>query len=138
MKALVRFVALGMLLFALIRHPRVVGDPVGSSGAAPRNDTDLLLSAALHRGLGDDDVVVQRRLAQNARSLDLDEAPAALGDGDPIVTRRLVQQMRLQIENEARQGEPSEAELRAYLAAHADRFSVPATVRITHAYFSNA
>lgn len=104
----------------------------------------MLLDAAIARGVGADDVVVQRRLLQNARLLEIDgntyQRAVSLGldAGDPIIARRLVQQMRLQLEHEARQTEPTEAELRQYLAQHPERFAIPERVQVEHLFFSAA
>jgi hypothetical protein len=136
MKPLLRFVALGAVLFAVLRHPRVGGDPSGRVG---RSDEAVLLNAALQRRLGEDDVVVQRRQMDNARMLGLESEVASslhLDDGDPIIRRRLVQQMLLQLQTEARRSEPTETQLREYLAAHPDRFALPERVRVEHVFFS--
>lgn len=144
MRALVRFAVLGIALFVVVRNfPLSPGEGQGDRiDPALRTDEALLLDAAVAQRLGDDDVVVQRRLLQNARALQLDgdayPQAVALGldRGDPIVTRRLLQQMRLQLETEARRSEPTDAELRQYLAEHAERFLVPARVQVEHVFFS--
>jgi hypothetical protein len=107
-----------------------------------------VLAAARERDLGYADTVVQRRLAETARMLELSDGPSIdasrhatslrLDDGDPIVARRLVQQMKLQLEAEARRVEPTDAELRAYLLEHAERFTVPERVRVQQVFFSVA
>jgi hypothetical protein len=156
MKPFFRFVALGAVLFALLRHLPASRDPATRHHRAERapaqargedpsdlvdlSDETILIDAALKRRLGEDDVIVQRRVVENARTLGLEsEVPQALdlSDGDPIITRRLIQQMLLQLASEARRVEPTETELRAYLADHADRFALPARVRVEHVFFSN-
>jgi len=49
-----------------------------------------------------------------------------LDRSDPIVRRRLIQAMRFVLEEE--EGEPSAAELKTFAAAHAEKFTAPATV----------
>ncbi len=57
-----------------------------------------------------------------------------LDENDEIVRRRLVQKMEFLAAQPAQ--EPSEAELRAYYAAHTRQFVQPARVSFTHLYFS--
>lgn len=58
-----------------------------------------------------------------------------LDDGDPIVRRRLSTKMDELAGAQAEVAEPSEAELRAWLKQHPDRFSTGATVSFEQAYF---
>lgn len=155
MKALLRFVGLGVALFAIAGRANLLvsrdGERRALSASAqpelrpPSLDAEArLLDAALARRMGDDDVVVQRRLLQNARALEVggdayrQAVSLGLDAGDPIVARRLVQQMRLQLETEARQSEPTDVELRQYLADHAEHFMIPARVQVEHVFYSRA
>lgn len=115
---------------------------------------EILYREALARGLDRRDSVVARRLLRNMRFLrDEESAPEpsradeaerllrearALGmeRTDLVVRRRLVQRMRLAIEAAAREPEPGEGELAAYLAAHAQRYAAPELVRASHVFFS--
>ncbi len=54
---------------------------------------------------------------------------------DPLVEQHLVQKMRFMLSEDL--PEPSEAELRAYLAANRERFQSPPTVTIDQVYFAN-
>ena len=107
----------------------------------------VLIREARARGLHRSDSVVQRRLLRNmeflegsaGRSADelLDEAyRLGLDRTDLVVRRRLVQMLTLEVYGAARSPEATEAELREYLDAHADRFRVPARTRISHVYLS--
>ena len=140
--ALLRFVALGALLFALDLARPAAPPP----GDAALDDDALLVREALARELHLHDDVVRRRLVQNlrfarpedARSDDALVAEAfALGlhESDLVVRRRLAQKMRLLFAARARSDEPSEAELRAWLASHAERFTEPERIALTQLYF---
>jgi hypothetical protein len=147
-RPLLRFLLLGTALFALDRTlgARLDAAPPFPPGAAVSDDA-LLLHEALARGYHESDTVVRRRLAMNlafaegerGRSEDaLVREALALGmhESDLVVQRRLVQKMRLALADEARARAPSDAELRAYLAAHRARWTEPARVRATQIYFA--
>ena len=72
----------------------------------------------------DDEVLVREALAMG------------LDRGDAIVRRRLIQKMAFLIESTEPVPAPSDAELGAYLAAHADRYATPARVTFTHVFVS--
>jgi hypothetical protein len=117
---------------------------------------ELLYREALARGLDRTDESVRRRLVRNLAFLRAapgePEAPAtgereaalyrealALGmdETDTVVRRKLVQRARREIEGAAR-AEPSEAELRAWLAAHPERALGPPRVRFRHLFYDPA
>ncbi|HKJ23203.1 MAG TPA: peptidylprolyl isomerase [Myxococcota bacterium] len=62
-----------------------------------------------------------------ARALGLDRS-------DPVVRRYLLERARLTIASEADTPEPSEAELRTYLAGHAEAFRTPERLRLHHVF----
>jgi hypothetical protein len=110
-------------------------------------DDRLLVEEARRRGLHRSDPVVQRRLLKNMDFLGDragSSAAAKLAEAyrlgmdrsDLVVRRRLVQLLQLEAYGSARVPEPSEAELEAYLAEHADRFMQPTRLRLYHVYFS--
>ncbi len=112
-------------------------------------DDELLLRVALARGEHRRDLVVRRRLARNLRfaygvedgddAALVDEAIAlGMHESDLVVRRRLIQKLELELQAEALASEPSEAELRAYLAAHPERFALPARVTLTQVPFDDA
>lgn len=111
-------------------------------------DERLLRREARRRGYHGSDPLVRRRLARNLRFLgaerersDAELVREALELGmdrsDPVVRRRLVQRMELEAAARARDREPTEAELRAYLAQHAERFREPARVALDHVFFAD-
>jgi hypothetical protein len=55
---------------------------------------------------------------------------------DEVVRRRIVQKMRFLTEDRVTVPEPGEAELTAFWQARRDRFTLPATVSLTHVFFS--
>jgi hypothetical protein len=109
-------------------------------------DEEVLYRTALAYGLDREDPVVQARLIRNMRfvsdadgpvgSLYRDALQLGMADGDLVVRRRLTERMRLLLQGPALAAEPSEAELQAYLDAHAEAFSSPATVRLTQVFLS--
>jgi hypothetical protein len=141
-RPLIRFTLLGALLFALdLARP-----PAPPPADAALDDDALLVREALALGLERSDDVVRRRLIRNLRFLRPEDARSddalfaealALGmhESDLVVRRRLAQRMRLQYAARARAEEPGEAELRAWLEAHAERFTEPERVAVTQLYF---
>jgi parvulin-like peptidyl-prolyl isomerase len=140
-RPLLRFAALGALLFAVD-----LARPEARPDAAALDDDALLFREALAQGLHRSDDVVRRRLVQNlrfARPSDgrsddaLLEEAIALGihESDLVVRRRLASKMRLRFAAQARADEPSDAELRAYLGANAERFTEPERVAVGQLYF---
>jgi hypothetical protein len=90
---------------------------------------------------------VRRRLVRNMRFVhgDSDRSDEALFEealelgmdrSDPVVRRRLAQRIGLGIEGVARRAVPGDEELEAYLARHADRFALPATIELSHVFLS--
>ncbi len=97
-------------------------DHVRRTGRAP--------SAVEEQALVDawiDDEVLYRE----ARALGLDR-------GDVVIRRRLVQSMGFLLEGESALAEPSDDELRAHLAANAERFAVPPRLSFVHVYVPRA
>ena len=143
-RPLLHFALLGGLLFVLDRAIAPAALPPPPQAAL--DDDALLVEAAFARGFHQSDDVVRRRLAQNlrfARPEDerseqaLVEEAIRLGmhESDLVVRRRLALRMRLLLAEPAREREPSEAELAAYLAAHAERFTEPERIALTQLYF---
>jgi len=143
-RAALRFALIGAVLFALGRFATDVHPPAPPGAIDALSDDDLLYRAALARGFDRDDPVVQARLIRNmgflqgaaagAGALHADALDLGMADGDLVVRRRLIERMRLLIQQPALAAEPSQAELQAYLDAHADRFTVPARVSFTQLF----
>jgi hypothetical protein len=142
-----RFAWIGGLLFALdLATPPQAAPP---PPAAALDDDALLVREALARGYHESDDVVRRRLAQNLRfarpderrgedALVADAIRLGMHESDLVVRRRLAQKMRLLLAEPARDAEPSEAELAAWLAAHPERFTEPERVTLAQLYFRDA
>jgi hypothetical protein len=142
-----RFALVGGALFALdLATPPAAAPP--PAAAAALDDDALLVEAAFAHGLHERDDVVRRRLAQNLRfarpedargddELAVEALQLGLHESDLVVRRRLAQKMRLLLGEAARAEEPSEAELAAYLAAHAERFTEPARVTLSQRWFES-
>ena len=89
-------------------------------GTAPTPAED----AALIERFVDDEVLYREALGMG------------LDRGDIIVRRRLLQKMEFLLEGLHPVPEPSDVELAAYLAAHADRYRAPARIDLTHVFVS--
>jgi hypothetical protein len=76
-----------------------------------------------------EDHVKEEILYREALALGLD-------DDDIVIRRRLRQKMEFVSEDVAQPAEPTEDELRTFLANHADRFSEPSRVSFTQVYLS--
>jgi PPIC-type PPIASE domain len=131
---LVHFLALAALLF-------VIYDLLLPSRQEPlvidRASIDVLVdqqAALLGRP-----VTEQEREAVIERAIDdavlLREAYKRGLDRDAVVQRHLVQKMRFILGEEV--PEPSEAELRAYLAANRERYRGPPTVTLDHVFYAD-
>ncbi len=134
---LVHVLVLGVLLFALHRFlapPSASREIVVPADALAglrddfRRRTGRMPSATDEQALVDawvdDEILVREGLA-----LGLDR-------GDAIVRRRLIQKMQLLLENTETVPPPSDAELEAFLAAHATRYASPPRVTFTQVFVS--
>lgn len=75
------------------------------------------------------DLVNEELLAREAQAL-------GLGENDTIIRRRLAQKLKFVIEDTSRLAEPSDLELRQYFDKNAARFETDATVSFTHIFFN--
>lgn len=134
---LVHFVLLGGVLFAV--HQWV---------APPRVTNRIVVSDAIIRGLRqehlrqngslptpEEEAALIQRFADN-EILYREAVSQGLDRGDLIVRRRLVQKMEFVLEGEEPIAEPTDADLQAYLDAHADRYAVAERVALTHIFVS--
>jgi hypothetical protein len=154
LRLLLGFFAIGLALFA---GDRLIGSARADREAPPPGDEEILYREALARGLDRQDRGVRRRLARNLAFLRASggEAGAPLAGeaedalyrealalgmdrSDIVVRRKLVQRAKLEIESEARGAEPTQAELRAWLAAHPERGAAPARAAFRQLFFDPA
>ncbi len=75
------------------------------------------------------DLVDEELMAREALEMGLEK-------DDTVVRRRLAQKLKFLVEDTSRLVEPSDAELRAYYAGHADRFQPGTTVSFTQVFFN--
>ncbi len=145
-RPLLRFLAVGVALFAWTRTLGSADPEPPFSPGTVVSDDELLFRVALARGFAETDAVVRRRLALNMRFAGGDggrdenalvEEALALGmqESDVVVRRRLARRMRGVLGHDAWRRVPSEAELSAYLEAHRERWTEPARVRIAQLFF---
>lgn len=136
---LLHFAVLGLALFGLFR---LVGpDPLGETIVVSA-DTRERITAQQQRRLGrapteaELDTAIRNwadaeMLYREARALGLDRA-------DPIVRRRLTQKLRFSLEEAEELPEPSDAELEAWIAEHADQFQQAPRVGFTHVFVASS
>lgn len=121
-----------LLHFLLIGAVLYAADAASSAGADGTTDEAPIVVGPALSGAPPDEVaryVEREALYREARRLGLDR-------GDLIIRRRLIQKMEFLIDDLAAPAPPTEAELQAWLAAHADRYRRPRRVTIEHVYFS--
>jgi PPIC-type PPIASE domain len=136
---LLHFLVLGAGLFGLFG---LVGGP------AEQRPDRIVISAAKVENLAELFARTWRRpptqaeidglIADHVKEEILYREALALGleTDDIVIRRRLRQKMEFISEDIAQQAEPTEAELQAFLAEHADRFRKPARASFTQVYLS--
>ena len=76
-----------------------------------------------------DDLLNEKLLAREAEAM-------GLGEDDTIIRRRLAQKLKFLVEDTAQLAEPSEAELRQFYAANASHFETPGRLSFRQVYFN--
>jgi hypothetical protein len=110
-------------------------------------DEEVLYREAIARGFDRRDEAVRERLvrlgtfvgeetARDRAALERDARRLGLARSDLVIRRHLIDMMRLAAGQVPERDLPSEEELAAELARHADEFAEPAHVRLTHVYFA--
>ncbi|HEV7385915.1 MAG TPA: peptidylprolyl isomerase [Phenylobacterium sp.] len=134
---LLHFVLLGLALFLAGRAYQARTD-VYRIEVTPAHVAQLSRSYALQFGTPPDaatlDQIVQddlrdEMLFRQGRALKLDQ-------DDAIVRRRVVQKEQFLIQNLHAPAEPTEAQLAAYYAQHAERYAAPPRAGFSHIYFA--
>lgn len=113
--ALLLFLTLGALLFAVDAR-RQQGEPLTPPAASAEGQT-------AEQWL-EDEVLYREAIARG------------LGEGDLIVRRRLVQKMRLLLETGVDVAEPTDTQLREWIAAHAGRYGGVERLSFEHVFLS--
>lgn len=136
---LLHFAVLGIALFGLFR---VVGPAEEGETIVVSADMRGRIAAQQERRLGraptqeELEAAIQswtdaEMLYREARALGLDRA-------DPIVRRRLTQKLQFSLEEAEELPEPTDAELEAWIADHADRFQQAPRVGFTHVFVQSS
>lgn len=134
---LVHFAVLGTLL-ALAAHAYQVRHDVYRIEVTPARVADLSHKYALQFGGPPDPATLEQLvrddihdeiLFRQGRELKLDQ-------DDEIVRRRVVQKEQFLMQNLSPPAEPTDAELQAFYAAHADRYVAAPRATFTHIYFA--
>ena len=76
-----------------------------------------------------DDLLTEKLMAREAEAI-------GIGEDDTIIRRRLAQKLKFLVEDTAQLAEPSEAELRQFYAANASRFETPGRLSFRQVYFN--
>jgi hypothetical protein len=110
-------------------------------------DDEVLYREALAAGVGERDPATRERLVRlggflseegtrGRAALERQARGLGLERSDIVIRRHLVEMMRLAAAKPSLSDIPGEAELQAWLDAHASDFKQPATIRLTHVYLS--
>src|SRR6185437_7259164 len=136
---LLQFLALGALLFAVnaLLHPALSGDP--HRIAIGKADIERVRALYTQQwGAAPAEADMPKLVEDYVRSEVLAREGTALGleTDDPVVRNRLVQKMEFLLQDTSAVAQPSDAEMAAWLAAHADRYRVPERLVFHQIYFS--
>lgn len=138
---LLHFAVLGLALFGVYA---LVGEDEAVEGGVIRVSTETQARI---------EAQYDRRYGRPPTAAELDEAVRAWADaemlyrearrlgldrGDPIVRRRLTQKMQFLFEESSEVPEPSDAELEAWIAAHADRFEQAPRTALTQVFVASS
>lgn len=134
---LFHFVALGLALFLAGRAYQTRTD-VYRIEVTPAHVAQLSRSYALQFGAPPDKATLEQIVKADLRDEMLFRQGRALklDQDDEIVRRRVVQKEQFLIQNLHPPAEPTEAQLAAYEAGHADRYAVPPRAAFSHIYFA--
>lgn len=145
------------IVFAADRVARLAGDFLVAYGREPTPaelaafvdravDDELLEREARRLDLGAGDPAIRRRLVQKMRAVsgdpgrpedELHREALRLGLDDDLVIRRLLREkLRLALRSDPADAVVSDADVRAYVARHRDRFERPGAVAFAHVFFS--
>jgi peptidyl-prolyl cis-trans isomerase C len=134
---LVHFVAAGLVLVALdsARNENEDGYRIVIT---PERETQLANRYALQFGAAPDASTLAQLVERDVHEEILYRQGVQLGiaKDDEIVRRRVVQKVQFLLQDLDAPAEPSDAQLNAYFATHAERYAAPARVTFQHVYFS--
>ncbi|HEX3365392.1 peptidylprolyl isomerase [Phenylobacterium sp.] len=134
---LFHFVVLGFLLFLAGRSYQTRTD-IYRIEVTPAHVAQLSRSYALQFGTPPDPATLEQlietdlhdeMLFRQGRALKLDQ-------DDEIVRRRVVQKEQFLMQNLHAPAEPTDAQLQAYYAAHADHYAAPSRAAFSHIFFA--
>jgi hypothetical protein len=137
---MLHFVVMGILLFAIHRHMA----PVGSGGNRIVVTQGIVADLAAQHEARWGRPPTRPELASLVESYVRDEilyregVTLGLDRDDPVVKRRVRQKLEVMAEEETSAGAPSDAELSAYLAANASRFTRPAILTFEQVFLGSS
>ncbi|HEX4506663.1 MAG TPA: peptidylprolyl isomerase [Alphaproteobacteria bacterium] len=138
---LLQFLALGALIFAAnaALHPAPGDDP--HRIAIGRADIERVRALYTQQwGVPPADADLPKLVEDYVRSEILAREGQGLGlaADDPVVRNRLLQKMEFLLQDTSAIAQPSDSEMEAWLAAHADRYRLPERLVFRQVYFSQA
>jgi hypothetical protein len=136
---LLHFAVLGLALFGLYRlvAPPELGETIVVS-AETRARIEAQQARRLGRAPTAAELDAALRAWADAEMLYREARALGLDRGDPIVRRRLMQKLQFALEEAEELPDPSDAELEAWIAEHADRFEHAPRVAFTHVFVQSS
>lgn len=134
---LLHFVLLGAAVFLVDARLRHEAESVHVSAEVRRDIASRLERELSHApteaevAQGVEEWVTTERLYREAKALGLDE-------NDAVIREQLARKLKLIVKQRTIAPAPTDAELRAELAAHPERYTGPPTFEVTHAFVARA
>lgn len=133
---LTQFLLIGLALFAVVSLARDLRRPVVRIDEAELHQIVAYWEAQAQRPPTAEELKAMLRERIDEELLAREAVRLGLDRDDLIIRRRLAQKMAFASEDLAPAPEPSEADLRAWYAAHPDAYVSPATATFRHVFFN--
>ena len=137
---LVHFLTLGAAIFAVAAFTHAAGPAAGNEIRITAADLARIRTGyAQQWGALPSESEMPSLVDKYVRSEILFREGSELGlaDGDSVIRNRIVQKMEFLLQDPSTVLQPTEAEMRAYLSSHAERFGSPERLRAETLYFSD-
>ena len=134
---LVRFLLIGVVLFGVVSAARSLQRPVVRIDEAELRQIVAYWEAQAQRPPTRDELNAMLRERIDEELLAREAVRLGLDRDDLIIRRRLAQKMAFASEDLAPVPEPTEADLRAWYAAHPQDYLKPAAATFRHVFFSD-
>ena len=134
---LVRFLLIGVVLFGVVSAARSLQRPVVRIDEAELRQIVAYWEAQAQRPPTREELNAMLRERIDEELLALEAVRLGMDRDDLIIRRRLAQKMAFASEDLAPVPEPTEADLRAWYAAHPQDYLKPAAATFRHVFFSD-